>query len=82
MYRRSALISNIITRARERVRGLNGLNGTSDKIRADVEWLLAESRFMYGDIVIEVWTTFHSDQPTNPLSRSILMIVKNHLAHL
>ena len=79
MYGRSALISNIITRARERVRGLNG---TSDKIRADVEWLLAESRFMYGDIVIEVWTTFHSDQPTNPLSRSILMIVKNHLAHL
>lgn len=55
MYWRSALIRSVISKARERVRGLNGLNGSSDKIRGDVEWLLTDSKFMYGDINLEVW---------------------------
>jgi Domain of unknown function (DUF6532) len=65
MYGRSAFISNVISKARERVRGFYGLNGTSDKIRDDVEWLLSESRFMYGAIDVEVLTWFPSVQPTN-----------------
>jgi hypothetical protein len=62
MYGRSALISSVITKARERVRGFYGLSGTSDKIRGDVEWLLTDSKFMYGDINLEVWTRFPSNQ--------------------
>jgi Domain of unknown function (DUF6532) len=54
MYGRSALLSSVIGKARERVRGFYGLSGASDKIREDVEWLLTESRFMYGDISLEV----------------------------
>jgi hypothetical protein len=62
MYGRSALMSSIITKARERIRGFYGLSGTSDKIRGDVEWLLTDSKFMYGDINLEVWTWFPSNQ--------------------
>jgi len=64
MYGRSALISNLITKARDRVRGFYGLNGTCDKIKEDVEWLLTDSKFMYGDINIEVWTWIPSGQCT------------------
>ena len=64
MYGRSALISNVITKARERVRGFYSLSGASDKVREDVEWLLTDSRFMYGDINVEVWKWFPSGQPT------------------
>jgi Domain of unknown function (DUF6532) len=64
MYGRSALISNVINKARERVRGFYGISGTSDKIREDVEWLLTDSKFMYCDIKIEVWTWFPSKQST------------------
>lgn len=59
MYRRSALISSVITRACERVSGFYGLSRTPDKIREDVEWLLTDSKFMYGDINVKVWTLFH-----------------------
>jgi len=62
MYGRSALISNLITKARDRVRGFYGINGTSDKIKEDVEWLLTDSKFMYGDINIEVWIWIPSGQ--------------------
>jgi Domain of unknown function (DUF6532) len=62
MYGRSALISSVISKARERVRGFYGLNGTSDKTREDVEWLLTDSKFMYGDINLEVWIWFPSNQ--------------------
>jgi hypothetical protein len=55
MYGRSALLSSVVIKARERVRGFYGLSGTSDKIRGDVEWLLTDSKFMYGDINLEVW---------------------------
>jgi Domain of unknown function (DUF6532) len=64
MYGRSALISNIINKARERVRGFYGISGTSDKIREDIEWLLTDSKFMYGDISLEVWKWFPSNQST------------------
>ena len=64
MYGRSALISNVITKARERVRGFYGLSGTVDKIREDVEWLLTDSKFMYADIDLEVWTRISSGQCT------------------
>lgn len=64
MYGRSALISSVITKARERVRGFYGLSGTSDKIREDVEWLLMDSKFMYADINLEVWTWISSGQYT------------------
>jgi hypothetical protein len=56
MYGRSALLSSVIGKARERVRGFYGLSGTADKIREHVEWLLTDSRFMYGDVSVEVWT--------------------------
>jgi Domain of unknown function (DUF6532) len=64
MYGRSALISSLITKARERVRGFYGLSGTSDKIREDVEWLLRDSKFMYADINLEVWIWIPSGQCT------------------
>jgi hypothetical protein len=64
MYGRSALISSIITKARERVRGFYGLNGTCEKIREDIEWLLTDSKFMYGDINVEVWMWFSSGSPS------------------
>lgn len=63
MYGRSALISSVITKARDRVRGFYGLSGTSEKVREDVEWLLTDSKFMYGDINVEVWKWFFSSQP-------------------
>jgi hypothetical protein len=62
MYGRSALISSVISKARERVRGFYGLNGTADKIRGDVEWLLTDSKFMYGGVNLEVWICFPSNQ--------------------
>lgn len=64
MYGRSALISNVVTKARERVRGFYGFSGTADKIREDVEWLLTDSKFMYAHVNVEVWTWISSGQHT------------------
>ena len=81
MYGRSALISSIISKARERIREFYGISGTSDKIRDDVEWLLMDSKFMYGDINVEVWTWF-SFKPIYLivlLGRNVYMMLRNHL---
>jgi hypothetical protein len=58
MYGRTQFLSNLITKAREKVRGFYHLMGTVDKVRDDIQWLLTESRFMYGDINIEVCEPF------------------------
>jgi len=55
MYGRTQFLSTLITKARDKVRGFYQLIGTPDKIRDGVKWLLTESRFMYGDIDVEVW---------------------------
>ena len=47
-------------KAQEKVRGFYHLIGTVDKVKDDVQWLLMESRFMYGDINIEVCKHFSS----------------------
>lgn len=55
MYGRTALISNLVTKARNRVRGFYGLNkSNAKKTRDDIEWLLTESRFMFGGIDLQV----------------------------
>jgi Domain of unknown function (DUF6532) len=83
MYGRSALISSVITKARERVRGFYGLSGSSDKVRGDVEWLLTDSKFMYGEINLEVWTWFPSNQNLMIFfCRSVHMMLRNHLEQL
>ena len=64
MYGRSALISSVIAKAHDRVQGFYGLSRTSEKVREDVVWLLTDSKFMYGDINVEVWTWFFSSQFT------------------
>ncbi|KAF9475807.1 hypothetical protein BDN70DRAFT_935557 [Pholiota conissans] len=51
MYGRTALISNIITKARSRVKGFFGFKG--DKVKDDIEWLLKDSKFMYGGVNVE-----------------------------
>jgi hypothetical protein len=58
MYGRTQFLSNLITKAREKVRGFYHLMGTVDKVRDDIQWLLTESHFMYGDINIEVCELF------------------------
>ena len=81
MYGRSALISSIISKARERIRGFYGISRTSDKIRDVVEWLLMDSKFMYGDINVEVWTWFSikAIYLIVFLLRNIHMMLRNHL---
>jgi hypothetical protein len=54
MYGRTQFISTLITKARDKVRGFYHLVGTPDKVRENVQWLLAQSRFMYDDIDLEV----------------------------
>jgi len=55
MYGRTALISNLVTKARDRVRGFYGLNkANAKKTKDDVEWLLIDSRFMYGNVNLQV----------------------------
>lgn len=55
MYGRTALISNLVSKARDRVRGFYGLHkSNAKKTKDDVEWLLIESRFMYGNIDLQV----------------------------
>ena len=55
MYGRMALISNLITKARDRVHGFYGLNSSNArKTSEDVEWLLIDLKFMYGNIDLQV----------------------------
>ena len=54
MYGRTQFISTLITKARDKVRGFYHLVGMPDKVRENVQWLLAQSRFMYDDIDLEV----------------------------
>jgi hypothetical protein len=58
MYGRTQFISNVITKTQEKVQGFYHLIGTVNKIKDDVQWLLTEYRFMYGDINIEVCKHF------------------------
>ncbi|KAF8868748.1 hypothetical protein CPB84DRAFT_1857179 [Gymnopilus junonius] len=60
--KKSQLLSNVISKACERVRGFFGLNGIQDKVRDDVQWLLTESRFMYGEVDI-VKCTYNKKKP-------------------
>ena len=55
LYGRTGILSNVITKAREKVRGFYGLNGKVEIVRDGVEWLLKESHFMYGDVDFQVW---------------------------
>lgn len=88
MYGRTALISNLITKARDRVRGFYSLK-KSNATKDDVDWLLSESRFMYGgiDLQVFVYNVFEatcqliilimmfrveSTIPSNLLARSLL----------
>jgi len=54
MYGRTALISNLITKARDHVRGFYSLK-KSDATKGNIDWLLSESRFMYGGIDLQVF---------------------------
>jgi hypothetical protein len=54
MYGRTALLSGIISKARERVRAFYGLSGSHQQVRENVEWLLAESKFLYGEVDLSV----------------------------
>lgn len=50
MYGRTALISGVITKARDRVKAHYCLTGTLNQVRDRVEWLLKDSVFVYGGI--------------------------------
>ena len=67
MYGRTQFIGTLTTKAREKVRGFYCLIGTVDKVRADVRWLLTQSRFMYDDIDLEVWIGTYSNPSFNLL---------------
>ncbi|PPQ92334.1 hypothetical protein CVT25_008516 [Psilocybe cyanescens] len=54
MYGRAALISNIITKARERVKAHYNLSGDPNTISEDVKWLLEKAHFIYGNLNIKV----------------------------
>lgn len=54
MYGRTALISNIISKARERVKSHFSLSGDTEKVRKEIEWLLTDAHFMYGEINLVV----------------------------
>ena len=82
MYGRSSLFSNLITKARERVKGFYSLeNSKPEKAREDVEWLLIDSRFMYGgvDLAVCLLSLFNSFTNIN-INRKRSMIVNNPLA--
>ncbi|KAF8798224.1 hypothetical protein BYT27DRAFT_7218505 [Phlegmacium glaucopus] len=49
-YGKGALLNTIIVKARQRVFGHYGLNGTTDQIKTKVNWLLEKSHFLYGDL--------------------------------
>lgn len=54
MYGRTALLSSIITKARDRVRIFYTLTGTHQQVREDVEWLLTGANFTYGGVDVKV----------------------------
>lgn len=54
MYGRNAIMNSIITKARTKVEGHYQLSGDSQKIKDDVEWLLKDAAFMYGNIKLQV----------------------------
>jgi Domain of unknown function (DUF6532) len=57
MYGRNAIMNSIITKARTKVEGHYQLSGDSQKIKDDVEWLLKDAAFMYGNIKLQVDTS-------------------------
>ena len=54
MYGRNAIMNIIITKARTKVEGHYQLSGSLQKVKDDVEWLLKDAAFMYGDIKLQV----------------------------
>lgn len=54
MYGRTALLSSIISKARERVKAHYGFKGEPTKIEADIKWLLEKAHFIFGGLNIEV----------------------------
>src|SRR5271156_150610 len=80
MYGRTQLISTPVTKARDKVRGFYRLVGTPDKVRGHVQWLLAQSRFMFDEVDVEVRIGICYSQSTNLFQcRSVPTINKNHL---
>jgi len=61
MYGRTQLIGNIISKAREKVKGHYGLKGDAEKISSDVKWLLEKAHFVFGDLNVEVCFNFISN---------------------
>ena len=53
-YGKGALLNAIILKARQRVLGHYGLNGTVEEIKINVNWLLEKSHFLYGDLDLKV----------------------------
>jgi hypothetical protein len=54
LYGRNALISNIITKAREKVKSFYNFGNDVSKVKHSVEWLIQDVRFMFGKVDIEV----------------------------
>ncbi|KAF8152401.1 hypothetical protein B0H34DRAFT_800843 [Crassisporium funariophilum] len=54
MYGRNAMFNSIVSKARSMVEAHYKLGGTLDKVKSDVDWLLEDANFMYGDIDLEI----------------------------
>jgi hypothetical protein len=54
-----ALISNMITKARDKVKAFYGFANDQGKVKTAVEWLMEDGHFVFGTVDIEA-STFHS----------------------
>ncbi|KAF8168382.1 hypothetical protein B0H34DRAFT_793001 [Crassisporium funariophilum] len=62
MYGRNAMFNSIVSKAQSTVEAHHKLGGTLDKVKSDVDWLLEDTNFMYGNIDLEN-QTFNNNKP-------------------
>ncbi|KIM35960.1 hypothetical protein M413DRAFT_32094 [Hebeloma cylindrosporum] len=74
MYGRNAIMNSIVSKARTKVEGYYQLSGGPQKIKDDVEWLIQDGAFMYGDIELQK-RTFNCNKPFG--SDLIFTIIKS-----
>jgi hypothetical protein len=54
MYGRTALISSVVSKARDQVKAHYHLKGEAEKVAEDVHWLLEKAHFIFGKLNIKV----------------------------
>jgi hypothetical protein len=54
LYGRTALISNVIAKARDKVKSFYGFSDRVAEVKAAVEWLIQDAHFIFGSVDVKV----------------------------